>query len=140
MRFQVPQFIEVEDKIVGPLSLKQFIFLAGGGGLCIILFMYLPVLLAIPLMLPVAGLSLALAFFKLNNRPFINIAESFFKYTTTNKLYIWKHHQPEISTTTIKQTGATSKITVPRLSQSKLSDLSWNLDIQDNKKKEEEVD
>ena len=32
MRFQVPQFIEIESKIFGPLTFKQFIYLAGGGG------------------------------------------------------------------------------------------------------------
>ncbi|TSC61742.1 MAG: SsrA-binding protein, partial [Parcubacteria group bacterium Athens0416_74] len=32
MQFQVPQFIEVEDKIVGPLTFKQFVFIAGGLG------------------------------------------------------------------------------------------------------------
>ena len=33
MMFSVPQFIDVEDKIIGPLTLKQFIYLAGGAGL-----------------------------------------------------------------------------------------------------------
>src|SRR3989344_2665997 len=32
MEYQVPQFIEVEDKIIGPLTLKQFIYLAGEAG------------------------------------------------------------------------------------------------------------
>ena len=133
MKFQVPQFIEVEDKIVGPLSLKQFIYLAGGGGLCIILYLYLPLLIAIPIMLPVVTLSGALAFYKLNNRPFINLVESFFRYTTTNKLYIWKHNSPEVGTRVEKITTV-SKVSVPKLSQSKLRDLSWSLDIQDEKK------
>ncbi|TSC80302.1 MAG: hypothetical protein G01um101429_152 [Parcubacteria group bacterium Gr01-1014_29] len=31
-QFQVPQFIEVEDKIFGPLTTKQFFYLLGGGG------------------------------------------------------------------------------------------------------------
>ena len=41
MRFQVPQFIEIEDKIFGPLTIKQFIYIAGGAGLCFILFRFL---------------------------------------------------------------------------------------------------
>jgi len=32
MRFEVPQFIEVEDKIFGPFTWKQFIYLMGGEG------------------------------------------------------------------------------------------------------------
>ena len=47
MRFQVPQFIEVEDKIFGPLTLKQFIYLAGAGGLVFVLWRVLPLFVAI---------------------------------------------------------------------------------------------
>ena len=42
MRFQVPQFIEIESKIFGPLTLKQFIYLIGGGGIIFILYALLP--------------------------------------------------------------------------------------------------
>ena len=133
MRFQVPQFIEVEDRIVGPLSLKQFIYLAGGAGLCVIIYLFLPHLIAIPLMIPVVALSLALAFYKVNNRPFINVVESFFRYSITNKLYIWKHRPPEVIA---KQKKAPeSKVAIPRLSQSKLRELSWSLDVRDNPNK-----
>ena len=38
MRFQVPQFIEVEDKIFGPMTLKQFIYMAGGAGLSFLIY------------------------------------------------------------------------------------------------------
>ena len=31
MQFQVPQFIETEDKVVGPLTLRQFMYIAGAG-------------------------------------------------------------------------------------------------------------
>ena len=90
MRFQVPQFIEVEDKIFGPLTFKQFIYLAGGVGICVISFIFLPKFLAILISLPVAAFSAALAFYKINSKPFINVVEAFVKYSMTNKLYIWK--------------------------------------------------
>ena len=47
MEYQVPQFIEVEDKIFGPFTLKQFIYVAGGVGLCAILVLYFPLWLGI---------------------------------------------------------------------------------------------
>ena len=62
MEYQVPQFIEVEDKIIGPLTLKQFIYLAGAAGLVVVFFAYLPFIVAVLLSLPVAGLGAALAF------------------------------------------------------------------------------
>lgn len=83
MRFQVPQFIEVEDKIFGPLTFKQFIYLAGGGGMIAILFTLLPKILAFFVSLPILAVALALAFYRVNNRPFISTMESFFKYLIT---------------------------------------------------------
>ena len=71
MQYQTPQFIDVEDKIFGPLTVRQFVYLAGGAGLSFILFQLLPFLIAIILIGGVAALSLALAFYKINNKPFI---------------------------------------------------------------------
>ena len=52
MRFQTPQFIEIEDRIFGPLTLKQFIYLAGSAGLAFLFYRTLPLILAIWLIIP----------------------------------------------------------------------------------------
>ena len=90
MRFQVPQFIDIEDKIFGPLTIKQFIYIAGGGGLCFILFRFLPLIIVIPLGIAVIGFSLAMAFYQVNNKPLINTLQSAFGYFFSSKLYLWK--------------------------------------------------
>ena len=90
MRFQVPQFIEVEDKIFGPLTLKQFVYLAGAGGVLFILLKIFPVIVAVFLAIPIVALAVALAFYKVNDRPFVFALESAFKYLLSNRLYIWK--------------------------------------------------
>lgn len=133
MRFQVPQYIEVEDKIFGSLTFKQFIYIAGGVGLCTLLFTFLPNFLAFILSAPVAALAGALAFYKYNDKPFINLLESFFKYSTTNKLYVWKKEEkaPQASAT-VNPGGPIDQIYVPKLSDSKLKDLSWSLDVKDS--------
>ena len=41
MQFQVPQFIETEDKIVGPLTLKQFGYIGGAATVVGLLFLVL---------------------------------------------------------------------------------------------------
>ena len=99
MKFQVPQFIEVESKIFGPFTFKQFIYLAGGAGMSFLVFSILPFFLAVIVVAPIAALTLALAFYKVNNRPFIKIMESFFKYTIADKLYIWKKEEKKVSCT-----------------------------------------
>ena len=62
MRFQVPQFIEIEDKIFGPLTFKQFIYIAGSIGIGVIAFAFLPTFIAIIIALPVAAFGAMLAF------------------------------------------------------------------------------
>jgi len=131
MRFQVPQFIDIEDKIFGPLTIKQFIYLAGGGGLCFILFRFLPLILVIPLGLIVIGFSLAMAFFKVNNKPLINVLQSAFGYFFSSKLYLWKKKDVAPEKTKEGISGS-SPIYVPKLSESKLHDLAWSLDIKEN--------
>lgn len=128
MRFQIPQFIEVEDRIFGPLTIKQFIYLAGGAGFSFALYRFLPLWLAIPLILAVAGIALTLAFFKLNGRNFIAVAESAFHFFRHGRLYIWRKVSKAPTGKNIKATEETPLI-VPRLSESKLKDLTWSLDI-----------
>ena len=79
MQFQVPQFIEMEDRIFGRLTLKQFLYLAGGVGASVALYLYIPFkIVAIILIIPIVAFSLALAFYKINKRPFIDVVQSFF--------------------------------------------------------------
>lgn len=133
MRYQVPQFIEVEDKIFVSITLKQGIYLAGGGGLSFIIFRFLPSLLYsfIPIVI-VMGFSLALAFFKLNNRPFIDVVESAFKYYTSAKLFIWKKVPNIKADNPIQEAKEYAGIMIPKMSDSKLKDLTWSLDIKES--------
>jgi hypothetical protein len=136
MRFQVPQFIEVEDKIFGPLTLKQFIYLAGGGGLSFLVYVLLKsfILSVIPIVL-ILGVSAALAFYKLYNRSFVVIAEAAFKYYTSAKLYIWKKEDkviPQNTRSALKDAKTYASVMVPKISDSKLKDMTWSLDIKES--------
>lgn len=131
MRYQVPQFIEVEDKIIGPLTIRQFVYLVGGAGMSFIVYTYLPLIIAILLIAIIIPLSLALAFYKINNKPFIDFMESAFVFYTKQNLYIWKKEKKKIKPATTKETEE-KQIYVPRLSDSKLKELSWSLDINEN--------
>lgn len=135
MNFQVPQFIEIEDKPIGPFTFKQFIYLAGGAGICFIFWVYLPHFVAVIFIIPLGLLALALAFYKINNRPFILIMEAALKYWLGKKLYTWKREAKQAKATDIDSLIApTAGVNIPRLSQSKLSDLAWSLDIQEKVK------
>src|SRR3989338_2256068 len=132
MRFQVPQFIDIEDKIFGPLTFKQFVYLAGGGGLAFLIYKSVPFMLALPLMLAVIGLGGSLAFVRINNKPFVEVIQAYIKYFFQNKLYIWKRKKalPE-EKAKLNMTVEERKTPIPRMTESKLSELSWGLDVKD---------
>ncbi len=131
MRFEVPQFIDIEDKIFGPLTFKQFIYVAGGAGLSYAVYKILPIFLAVPIILFIGLLAWALAFYKLNNQPFINIGQAFVRYITKNKLYVWKK-EPNKVVKVVEQPKEEVKIPeVHELSARNIQDLARNLDILD---------
>ena len=108
------------------------VYVAGGIGICTLLFTFLPNFLAFLLSAPVAALSGALAFYKYNDKPFINLLESFFKYSTTNKLYVWKKSEDTSAPSGPSAGKPLEQVYVPKLSESKLKDLSWSLDIKES--------
>jgi hypothetical protein len=142
MRFQVPQFIEIEDKIFGPLTIRQFIYLAGGAGLSFIIFRLLPGWVSIIPIIAVIGLSLALAFYQINGKPLIFMAQSAFGYFFSSKLYLWKRKDKSPEKIQAVSPGSTDQapIYVPKLSQSKLHDLTWSLDVQESLRSETNED
>jgi heme/copper-type cytochrome/quinol oxidase subunit 1 len=90
MRFEVPQFIEIEDKIFGPLTWRQFLYLGGGVGMSIVMFLTLPFIIFAIFGLPLALLAGALAFYPINNRPFSFFLEAIFNFVLSQRLYIWR--------------------------------------------------
>lgn len=133
MRFQVPQFLEVEDRIFGQLTAKQFIYLAGGAGLSFVLYRFLPWYVAVLIIVPVAALSLALAFYKVNGKPFVFVLEAALRYFSSAKLYLWrKRDRSAPAREPAERAAEAPSAAIPRLSESRLKDLTWSLDIKEN--------
>ncbi len=138
MQFKVPQFLEIEDKIFGPFTFREFVYLAGGAGMCFVVYKLLGLVLgAIPILL-IGGFAGMLTFYRPNNKPFLDMLEAGFKYGTQSKLYIWKRRQIK-STDKKTPSGAENKDMLlqengMRLTGNKLRDLAWSLDVLDLKK------
>lgn len=121
MRFNVPQFIEIEDKIFGPLTWKQFLYVGGGFGLAVVLFLT-NFLLFVLVGLPIAALAGALAFYPVNNRPFSVFLESAFNYLLSDHQYFWQSDNSTVysqksrdHSDTIVETASPIERTRPRL-------------------------
>jgi len=137
MQFKVPQFLEIEDKIFGPFTWRQFVYLAGGAGLCFVLYRALGLGVALIPILGIGALAAALAFYRPNNKPFVNLIQNGFRYFLGNRLYVWKKEmgmEGAARRREKKEASALPEIREAKLSGSKLRDLAWSLDILDLKK------
>lgn len=132
MQFQVPQFIEVEDKIFGPFTFKQFVYIAGGLGLAYLLWRLLPTFVAAPLVIGVMGFAVALAFMQYNGRPFMVALESAFFFLVHSKLYLWNNKTKKRLIEAQKNPMMPQEnLYVPKLNDSRLHELAWSLDIKE---------
>lgn len=129
MQFKVPQFIDIEDKVFGPFTFRQFAYLAGGAGFVYLSFKFLPILIALVVAPVLAGFALALTFFKYNDKPFIHVVESFIRFYTRSRLYLW--HKQEQANKHAVVPEARASASRAGLTESKLKTLSWSLDIID---------
>ena len=129
MRYQVPQFIDVEDKIFGPLTLKQFLYIAGGSAIAFILWSLLPSFISLPAGILTVVFFVALAFYKYNGKPLIFLVENAFQYFFSSKLYLWKKTPKQIKKN--PRESIHKQVEVPKMSSSRLKDLTWGLDVQE---------
>ena len=96
MQFPVPQFTDVEDKIIGPLTIKQFgivfgagviVFLGYSASKSILVLIFLALLFGVP--------ALAMAFAKINGRPIYNSLGFYVKFAMSPKILIF--HKEAVS-------------------------------------------
>ena len=109
--------------------------------MCFIIYKVAGLLIGIIPILIIAGLTLALTFYRPNNKPFINMLEASIKYAMQDKLYIWQRRKnkkikevaekaEELKIGEINRSGV-------KLSGSKLRDLAWSLDVLDLQKQKD---
>lgn len=128
MRFEVPQFIEIEDKIIGPLTWKQFVYLGGGAGLLVILYLSFSFFLFILIGVPVGALAASLAFQRVNNRPFSAFLEGFIGYIRRSKLYLWKRETEQ--EVVVRTEVVTNESAQPIERRPRLSTLSKKIEFE----------
>lgn len=90
MEFIVPQFIEREAKIVGPLTFKQFLFVGTAGGICAIIYFLLPLSIFIISCIVLIGGAAALALYRKEGIPLYEVVAKSFLYVFKPKIYLWK--------------------------------------------------
>ena len=104
----VPQYIDVEDKIAGPLTWKHLGWIFGGSGIVLIAFTFLERTTFFMVAIPIGLLTAALAFYKPNGIPLISFMGYGFTYFFHPKTYTW---QREVSIAKAKKKKEDIQIT-----------------------------
>lgn len=90
MMFSVPQFIDVEDKVAGPLTWKQLGWMVGMAAVILVVFSIFDTTLAIILTIPTVLLFVALAFYKPNGSPLLVFLGSGVFFLFRPKIAVWE--------------------------------------------------
>lgn len=94
-QFQVPQFIDVEDRILGPITMRQFFIMLIPLGVGIVLYFLLKFWLVVIIIIPVIGTCALFAFLKPYGMSFSRFFAAFLTFSLKPKMYIWKHEEEE---------------------------------------------
>ncbi len=96
MLFGVPQYIDVEDKIAGPLTAKQFLWMLGFGALLIVMWNMFNKTAFYVIAVPVGMVFAALAFYRPHGVPLVTFIGYGLTFLLQPKTYVWRRPQEEI--------------------------------------------
>lgn len=90
MRFQVPQFIEREARVVGPFTFKQFVYLGVPAAAAFFLYFVAPFFVFLFSTVVFLSVGFMFAFVSMGGRSFATILMNFLHFSVGPKTYIWK--------------------------------------------------
>lgn len=129
--FSVPQFIDVEDKIAGPLTWKQLLWMIAMGASILIIFGIFDTTLAIILTIPVVLLFCLLAFYKPGGFPMTTFIGNFVLFLFRPKVAVWERPALAIHTAKATPTKESAPVENPadkQLNHDKLVELARIMD------------
>jgi len=128
MQFSVPQFIDVEDKIVGPFTGKQTMYLLAGGGVLLIAFTALATMFAMFVAMIVIPLTLGFVFYKPRGISLAKYIANFVEFATTDHLYLWRREPDIVVYKAVQKKQSSNEEPVKSVSRSRIRDLANLLD------------
>lgn len=103
-RFVAPQFIDVEDRIIGPITTRQFVLMIIGGVIIFLAYKFLDTAGFVMVALIVVGLLVLFGFVKINGRRFHEFVKSMIETLRRPRVRVW-YKQVPLSQVTKKVVG-----------------------------------
>lgn len=119
----------VEDKVIGPFTVKQFLFLGAGAGIILFARTFFQPFIFYPLSFMIAVLAGGLAFLKVGGQPMPRVVKNAILFAFRPRLYTWKRAEMRPQKPEVMPKKETLVQKIPTVSESKISDLAWSLDI-----------
>jgi hypothetical protein len=131
MQFKVPQNIDLQDKVIGPMTMIQFLYVLGGGVADYLLFIAIGSGVVFwVLAIPIALIALALAFLKIQEQPLSHFITAGLVYYNRPKQRRWQRSGSNVMTVRdLPQTK--KKVVMPTkrvVTKSELEKLAYTLD------------
>lgn len=131
MRYQVPQFVDIEDKIIGPLTLKQFLIYVVTVMLLVPVYLASDMSLFITVAIPIVGIGALFAHFKLHGRSLFAIISHAAAFMLRGQLFLWRRNGSEQSLV-VKGADVETAADLGGLSMASLSDRARALETVGN--------
>ena len=141
MQYKVPQNIDLEDKIVGPFTMVQFVYLLVGSALVYVLLTALTInYFSIALVSPIALLTIALTFVKVQDQPFSKFLLNIVRFLTRPRRRLWDREGDPPTLIITKSKSSTFKpIKRSKVTKSELDRLASGLDTKGNQPNLKEI-
>lgn len=91
MQFTIPQFIDVEAKIIGPITVRQFILILAGFFLGALAYKIFDFSLFLTTVIIILIIIIMFGFAKINGRPFHHFVVNFIQTLKKAKLRVWNN-------------------------------------------------
>ncbi|MCW1929946.1 MAG: PrgI family protein [Candidatus Kerfeldbacteria bacterium] len=127
MQFLVPQFIDVESKIIGPISVRQFIILLITAGIDFLLFRFFPLVPGFIMIFIITAIACAFAFGKVNTQPMHYFVLNLIQTVRRPRQRLWRRAQ-YVEYKLEKESEVQPYRTKPMVSQSRLAEMSLLVD------------
>ncbi len=109
MLFNVPQFVDIEDKIVGPFTAKQLLWMFGMAAVLLIVWNVFDQKTFWISSIPIVLLFLALAFYRPFGLPFIKFIFLTILFLIRPKVYVWQREVGPIRKNLVENLEKVSK-------------------------------
>jgi hypothetical protein len=127
-QYTVPQFIDVEAKIIGPITTRQFLIFLGAAILIFVCFKVFDFALFLTVGIFIFLVAGVFAFLKINGRPFHYFVLNLIQTLKKPGLRVWNHRTANFEAKENKEVKFEETVVNKKISPAQLAELSLIVD------------